>query len=525
MKKLSLLSMLMIAFSSFSQSEVLNQNQVRAQINANGILFTESAASQASYEVPKTSDGSGADLIFTSSFSYAGLDLGGGIHMAASKFMADSSDLFTGPIANDYTNQNYIDRYDHVYTVTATQIHDHQINWNHPNYVMPHDLEFWPGNGDTNNGEASILAPFVDYNGNNLYEPHLGDHPYIRGDKTTYFILNDLAAPHAHTQSDPLGMEFHYMIYQYATNDFLDSITFINIKVINRSQNNYNQFIVSNYTDFDIGGSQDDYIGCSSSKKMIFGYNGDNNDDAPSIGEPLFGANPPTCGIQLLNHQIGSATYYANPLGAQGDPVTVNDFWNYMNGNWSDGTSFTVGGSGYGGTTPTNFVLDGNPNDANAWTEASEGFVPGDRRAFMAAEPVSNFASGDYICYDFAVLYSRTGGNNVLNVNGLFDVADSVQAFYDAQPYFYCEPSLLSNEVLNTKNNDINIYPNPTHSKFMISAPDAFNMEVYDISGKIILKADGVLPNQSIETPEQSGIYLVKIILNDYSISQKLIVK
>ena len=205
MKNLYTILILMVPLYSLSQAEVLNGNQVRAQINANGVLFTESTTVSASYEVPKTPDGSGADLIFASSFSYAGVDQNGTLHMAASKFIADPKDLFAGPVANDYTNQTYIDRYNHVYTVTSAEIQTHQINWNHPNYIMPLDIQFWPGNGNTSNGEAAILAPFVDYNGNNLYEPHLGDHPYIRGDKCTYFILNDLAEPHAHTLSDPLG--------------------------------------------------------------------------------------------------------------------------------------------------------------------------------------------------------------------------------------------------------------------------------------------------------------------------------
>ncbi len=525
MKNLYYIVIFFVSLNGWAQHEVLNENQVRAKINASGILFTENIASRASYEVPKTIDGSGADLIFASSFSYGAIDLNGTIHLAASKFISDPKDLFTGPIAIDYNNLPYYNRYNRIYTVSSNEIIAHQQNWNNPNYAIPLDILYWPGNGNTTNGEASLLAPFVDYNSNNIYEPLLGDHPYIRGDKASYFILNDAATSHAHTQSDPLGMEFHYMIYQYETNNFLDSATFINIRIVNRSQTYYNQFIVANYTDFDIGGPGDDYVGCSSQKNMIFGYNGDANDDAPAGGSVLFGDNPPACAIQLLNHQMGTACYYANAAGVQGDPNTTIGFWSNMNGNWSDGSSFTLGGDGYGGTTPTNYVFDGNPNDSTIWTELSENNNPGDRRAFMASEPIDNFAPNDYICYDFAVLYSRTGGNNLLNVNGLFDVADSVQLFYDSQSYYYCEPLLLSNKELVKTDDDLKIYPNPAHDQFSVSIEGNYSLEIYDISGKLVTSYQNLNSSEYLQVPNESGVYLVKVIQNEKHQTLKLLVE
>ncbi len=297
----------------------------------------------------------------------------------------------------------------------------------------------------------------------------------------------------------------------------------MSLKVINRSQETYDQLTVANYTDFDIGGFNDDFVGSSSAKNMIFGYNGDNLDNSTIVS--TFGVNPPSCGIKLLNHQIDVAGFYNNGGGAQSDPASNADFWNYMNGRWSDGSSFTFGGNGYGGTTPTQFLYDGNPNNLNAWTEVSAQNTPGDRRGFITATPIDNFAPGDFICYDYAILYSRTGGNNLLNVNGLFDVADNVQSFYDSQAGYFCEPSVVGIDESSNKGHAINIYPNPAKHQFRVMLSGSFNIEIHDMSGKLIQNIEGINSNQDIEAPTEPGIYLITIHQKEEVNTQKLVIQ
>ncbi|MFK8046041.1 MAG: T9SS type A sorting domain-containing protein [Crocinitomicaceae bacterium] len=507
---------LMLSQIGMAQHDTLAINQVWANINASGAFFTSPMANRAGYEVPNL-NGMGPKLIYASSFWFGAVDQNMNIHLSTTGF---ASSMYPGPIATNYTSVNYVNRYNHVYSVTSSEIQTHQQNWNNPNYTIPADILNWPGNGDANNGEAAILAPFVDYNANNIYEPNLGDHPVIRGDKTLYFIMNDLAEQRDSSQALPLGLEYHFMTYQYARSGFLDSTTFVNVKVVNRSQDIYNQFIVANYADFDIGGSLDDLVGCSSSRNMMFGYNGDNIDDGSSGGAALFGVNPPVCGVKLLSHTMDASAYYSNG-GAGSNSNTHLNIWNNINGNWGDGSSFTLGGYGYGGTIPTNYIFDGNPNDTSLWTDQN----PNDRRAFIASESSDNFMPGDYKCYDFAILYSRTGGNSLLNVNGLFDVADSAQTFYDSQSYFYCEPLLLGESEIDIESNYFSIFPNPAQSEFRIKADGAFNVAIYDITGKMIQKEGDINQNQSIATPKNSGIYLVEITQNGISSTKKLIVQ
>ncbi|MFD1551336.1 hypothetical protein DNU06_14210 [Putridiphycobacter roseus] len=508
----NILTILTLTLSQFgmTQYDTLSINKMFANVNADACLFTNPSTYVAGYGIMDTS-GTIIKTIYNSSFWIGAKDEDDSVRVCANMFTSNNKDFKTGPVANNYSNQNFIDQYNYIYTITSSQIQTHKNHWSQPSYVTPYDIANWPGNGNTSNGEASLLAPFVDNNGNDLYEPQLGDYPLIRGDEAMYFILNDNDGNHPHSGGKNMDMEYHFMVYQYAVNGFLDSTTFINLKVINRSQKTYNQLIVGNYVDFDIGGINDDYIGSSVDKNMVFGYNGDSFDDSGS-NPYKFGANPPACGVKLLNHNMNAAGFYNNAGGIQSDPVVDSSIWRALNASWGNGLPFTYGGNGLGGNTAHNFMYDGNPNDPNSWNEASASNTVGDRRAFIASTPIDNFAPGDFICYDYAVLYSRNGGNNLLNVNGLLDVADSAQLFYNEQQHFYCQQVVLGLNETQEASNKLALFPNPTQDQFSISVEGTFTIEIYDLNGKLIASSANRNATDRIQAPKAKGIYMVKVI-------------
>jgi hypothetical protein len=57
------------------------------------------------------------------------------------------------------------------------------------------------------------LAPYADYNNNQIYDPQNGDYPYIFGDQACYSITNDIYAAHTETGGNPFGAELHTMTY------------------------------------------------------------------------------------------------------------------------------------------------------------------------------------------------------------------------------------------------------------------------------------------------------------------------
>ena len=73
------------------------------------------------------------------------------------------------------------------------------------------------------------------------------------------------------------------------------------------------------------------------------------------------------------------------------------------------------------------------------------------------------------------------------------------------------------------ENSDLQVYPNPFKEVFYVPNTDAVNYEIYDFSGKLMLK--GKIVDQKVSAQKmQNGIYIIKIIMKDGSaISKKMI--
>ncbi len=519
--KILMLTILISALNhSFSQTVgILDHNNVKTYADTRGIFFTNTTTNQAGYNVPKASE---SNTLYGSAFWFGGTDLNSQLHLAAVRYSDDGSDFFTGPIANDYTLASYINMYNTIWTVGETEITQHQSNYNTPGYIIPNSILDWPGNGNTANGEAADLAPYIDANHNNIYDPVNGDYPDIRGNKASFFIINDAAGPHLNSGGANLGIEIHFMIYQYTSNDYLDNSTFINVKVFNRSNNAYSDFTTACFADFDIGRSGDDFIGSAPNKDMIYGYNGDNNDNGPG-GGVAYGIDPPASGIKMLNHTMDVAGYYNNAGGITGDPTVAGQYWGYMNGFWgSSGNHFTSGGTGFGGNNNTNYIYPDNPNNPNGWSEITEQNPPGDRRVFMSSN-YGTFSPGEIICYDYVVLYSRIG-DYLQNVDLLYDLADSVQTFFDDQNYTNCYPGFVSNGKQEI-DHSIKIYPNPATSLINIELEGTFDVEIFSLSGQKVLTRQNLNASQPLNFDLSDGIYLIKVNQGDQIHTKKLIIK
>lgn len=71
-------------------------------------------------------------------------------------------------------------------------------------------------------------------------------------------------------------------------------------------------------------------------------------------------------------------------------------------------------------------------------------------------------------------------------------------------------------------NNEVKIFPNPFKDEFSVSNSNADTYEMYDLSGKLVLK--GNIQNKKVNANSiQKGVYLLKIIMKDgSSISKKM---
>ena len=90
------------------------------------------------------------------------------------------------------------------------------INGN-SSYIPPKGILNWPAYGDPSKGQSQQLAPYVDYNGNGVYEPMLGEYPDFPGTRCLLSISHEPLM----NSSDTLhtGFELYRYIYNFDCQD------------------------------------------------------------------------------------------------------------------------------------------------------------------------------------------------------------------------------------------------------------------------------------------------------------------
>jgi len=496
--------------------DTLNINNWAVRIAANNSNFWNTQTGTASAEIPQ---GSGVSSIFMGNFWIGGMDDSTHLHVSADRYEANGGCFTPGPFATTYDSAYYA-KYNRVWKVNKSEIEYHINHWNDVGYMMPEAIENWPGNGNLSNGEAPVLAPYVDANGNSIYDPQNGDYPYILGDQAIYYILND----DNNTDSSlvPMGLEIHVMVFGFQDTGIINNTFFMHFDIINKSSINYHDVLWGFNTDIDIGYAFDDYIGCDTTQNMYFGYNGDSDD---SVSEGGYGTNPPALGVVFLTHTMQSFMTYTNEVGAMGDPTSNAQYYNCMQSYWNDGSHLQYGGNGYlTGGPDVNFAFP----EYSGWTEALEGNTPGDRRG-VASISLGNIIINSCFTADVAYVWARDTTNP--------DPHSSVDLLLSKIPdvlQFTNQLSIDSNctylSIYNGTNNPyssiayFNIFPNPATDIVTIKTNlKDYSVSVYSqIGQKLIEKHNPV----SFNVHElQTGIYLIKITDGKKTDWRKLIVE
>lgn len=490
----------------------LEHNNVSAHISDVGTYFLDHTNSIHGYEVPK---GSGQHAIYTTQFWFAGKDPSNEVRLIQGG-SPTSSDVFNGPISGSgtYTSPSYQNTWENsIWSICQADIDHYKAWWECDNGITtvgcsslsPPSIEVlqtiysWPAHGDVSDGQSYYLAPYFDYNLDGMYNPANGDYPIIKGCCAVYMIQNDAAQSHTYSSTDSLGVELHIMFYQYQTWDYLNDVTFVDLKAVNRSNTNYSDFISSIYVDADLGYYGDDFFGCDSVSNTMYFYNGDNYDE--NIGGIIgYGLNPPALGIVGLNSEMTSCV----PIYSASN---VNQKWNQMNGFQTDGSPWLNPNS-----DPTKYVFSGNPNVPNEWSAIDEGQMPNDVRG-LANFYHGDFNSGDTISQTYAITFTRNG-NYLDNVNDLLNISNEIKTFHENQSNEPCQGATWG--INNLDLNQFSLHPNPTKGLFNIVNEQQidFNVQIFDGVGRLI---ENVIaknkPTVQINLENHpKGIYTVKIV-------------
>lgn len=466
-----------------------------------------------SFFVPKAS---GKKSMYESNLWVAGFDISNQLHVAARCYSNyEENDFFYGPIANDYSNQEYIQKYKRVWKINKTEIENHRTNYSAPDYVIPYSILDWPGTGNTNNGEKIKLAPFQDVNSNGIYDPANGDYPVIRGDQAVFFMLNDTKTSHA-SLGTKMGIEVHAMAYAFdaPADSALNQTVFLKYDIFNLSDTNYNNVRLGLFSDMDLGSYDDDFIGFDSVLNMFYTYNDAMDGDGLTY---TYGNHPPAQGAMVLNKQVEKFISTNSNSGFNGDPTTAFQYNNYLNGIWLDGSILTYGGNGYGGTTPANYMFSGVPEDTTGWLDD----YGADKRGLMATGPM-DLNAGDAITLDLAFPFARDyTGTHLTSVALLRQRAQSIRNFYSQMLNAINQPALLPNTI--------NIFPNPGNGRFQISIEDNssnLEMDIFTVLGQKVFSKKSLSNNDLIDLGNSKGIFIYTI-KDDYEIIHKgkLIIK
>lgn len=540
---------LSISIANAQTFEYLDINQVKARVNSGGDLHWDPVAGTNSYECPK---GSGKIWGGSASMWIGGIDAGGQLKLAAQTYRQGGVDFWPGPlgVATASTNSATVNQYNRVWKLNKTDIDDFLTNLANGNvqngsFTPAADLLSWPANGDLSQNYAGILAPYMDVNGDAIYNPMDGDYPIIKGDQAVYTIFNDAYQLHQ-SSGKSLGAEIHLMAYAYGpcsittSNSFLNYTTFYNFKIINRSSFSLQNSYAGLFNDFDLGTYMDDYVGSDVENHYTYSYNSASSpSNEPAIGivqlkGPIESSNSidddldgtidePLEQMSMTNFMYFNNSFPGVPL-SQTDPSNATEYYQYMTGFWKDGTPLTCGGNGYGGSTPTKFAYTSNTytNGTCGTTSWVENGLGSDKKFIMSSGPyVLQPGAVDELEYAYIVSF-----DSITN-NPLSKLDTDVQALHSI--YNSTLNQCLTTNIKEQKNQTaFTLSPNPTNGVLNInwnSKANDFKIEVIDALGKLLILENHKGINQtSINVSDlSSGIYFVKITSGENTSTKKFI--
>jgi hypothetical protein len=392
-----------------------------------------------------------------------GKDDNGNVIIAANRYGPWNGQDYEAGLMNDGVSAEDMTR---IWKIERTAVkalrRDFNDNGNidHP---IPTDILEYPAIGNPNAKGANNVSinmtkdylPFEDKNQDGIYNANDGDLPIIKGDMQLVWLMND---DRLHTQTggvQDLRLKVDIVCLAYANtcgDDLIDNTLFLNFDIYNNNTIDIDSFYVGIWTDSDLGCPHDDYTGSIPTHNSFFFYNENQIDGAGGCsGTPSYGNQTPIQSVTTLNNSMDYFTYYFGgsicPNPGMGSPQIADEYYKYMTGRWRDGSSYTFGSSGYGGTIPANHVYSGNPGTLGSWAMGNLGVNGSDIRP-ISTTSFGKFKQGQKITYELAYI---THENNS-PMSGSSDITPVVQNITNLE-------SFSSNNELDW---DIYLNENPT---------------------------------------------------------------
>ncbi|MGB4971636.1 MAG: T9SS type A sorting domain-containing protein [Cyclobacteriaceae bacterium] len=537
---------------SYSQACAISTDTAHLDVNNARIILQPSGdffwnRNYEGFYVPKVDPSqTHTSIIFAAGLWLGGVDAGGNLKIAAQTYGASGGDAdwWPGPIDinQNTTNATICDNFNKLWKVHREEIESHINDFETDgiiNGLVPNSILAWPGRGNPESLAQNQfelpdqpLAPFVDRNGNSIYEPLLGDYPNVFGDEAIWWVFNDEGGgqPHGESLGNPVKAEVQVTAYGFKgeNDEDLANTTFYDFKIYNRALEKLDSGYVSLWLDPQLGCDRDDYFGSLSTDKMAFIYNADAVDGWSGCdcdGIPTFCDNIPMTAFKILQGPLNingedvgfsSFTYYndysnivGNPPPGVVDPATELEYYRYMTGSWKDGTPFSYGYDGYNfaNSPPYFYAFDGNPSDTGQWSLLNETLPNYSRKMLVNSGPF-HLQPGESTSISFAAM--TTFDVETPNIEPLVSMGNTIQTFYDNLP-------TATSSVIKQKTTQF--YPNPLVSEGKLTANGEVleSVRMFSLDGRIVQEYNHLNTSElSIERGGlPSGFYLYSALLRN----------
>lgn len=577
-----------IGTANTERRNILDINNIKALFSSNGNMFwDEGASGNSAFSLANSGSHTSrpTELSHGAGWWIGGLSQGQ-LYQTAQTYNQSSTSLaqFSPGTLNAQGVRDTNESVSRVWKISRKEIADFNWAWaqglvQNGTYRPSYEMRTWPGNRV---GSTEMLAPFVDRNGDGIYNCLHGDYPNIKGDLALWWVMHDVTTE----RSWPgLGLEVSSMAYAFVcptvstADSSINYSIFLDAKITNRSARTYDSTIIGFFQDFEIASMRGTLVGTDVNGNGMYAY-ARSNLDTFSGG---FGTQPPALGTYWLQgptadladgmdnnfngvvDEVGeiiamtNATYFLNQLDVRrGNPNSPAHFRNLSAGRWLNGEAWVYGGSGISsspGSTSMNtrFVLPGNADSigrsingtlsspvmlpflwgTDGQNLANDIDLPGGQNAFYDIRMVSScgafqFAPGASKTVSLAFIYSRGASDNLSSVQKLIlNDAPRVKQWYQQNQFPSCL-DLSTVSVPENANMLLRSYPNPaSHELYVdLGSETELRLSITDMQGRMI--QEKLLQGQThyrIDLPAvQPGLYFLHWSQGNAHKVEKLIV-
>lgn len=549
-------------FKEFQQ--ILTHEKIRFIPNHLGKSFSDPNISQHGFHLLK--GGLKRPLMYAAATNFFGVT---GSNELKGYYNEFSSELLPGPFTtlSDY-NHEIMDKYNRGYYVTVDMIEDHITNTVNGTlgYVIPFGIKEWPVEGDVLVGQGAVLAAYVDRNDNGTYDPENGDYPKIYGD---HCLLNIYHQPSGSATSSEVECHQYYFTFDCDTSDVTKNTVFMRQKYIARGMD-FDSVYMTQFADFNIGNSSDDYMGTNVELGMIYGFNADPFDES-SGGNIGFQDTIPAMGVMYVqgvklfddgsdnnegvlngesingigfNDAVIDNEYYT--MEASLIAASTSSFGDYpqdISGNYFMSKGLTPLGlpkqvngvdvryDYFGNSDPLFYGSNGVDHGNNDF----EVLIPspgGDRRGYMTSGPGSSTVN-DTLEIITAYMYGIDTVNIGIqsSIDKLFTQGATLRNNF-SQGSLGCNKSFgsyLSDNLADLKEinkNPIQLYPNPAKGTIQIDGLEGTSeIAIYDLSGVLVVQSKSSNGSATIDLSNLSNAVYILMIEDDLGLRTARVIK